>query len=410
MVEAKDCSLLVVQDEPHFFDGRCYRSEMNFGYFVDWVAKQMQRATLAVPTTTQGALFGQPLDLPNVTFERLPYWWSLISYLKLSRSDKQRLKKLARELVTKHDAIMVRLPSLPARIFAREARRQNKALITYVGGNILTAANPLQSRNPLIRVAARIMSRHVHRVTMGMVTQADVALATGREIHGLCEGRAKQTHQLMTSLVSEAEMFERVDSMPALGPVKLFRAARVNPNKGTEFLLEATALLVERGLDVQLQLAGGWNEDAYVAELKSWCAEHKIEDRVEWLGHIDFGPRVLDLYRQSHIGVLSSLSEGFPRFILEAWGLSLPVVATDLPGMCPPVDPNVNALLVEPGSATAMADGIQRVIEDAELRRGLIANGMKIARENSAEMQSKRVADWIAQAVSGRSRDGSDND
>lgn len=405
MVEANDCALLVVQDEPHFFDGRMYRSEMNFGYFVDWVARQMQRATLAVPTTDKGEQFGQPLDLPNVSFEQLPYWWSLISYLKLGKSDKRRLKMQARELVAKHDAVMVRLPSLPARLFANEARKQNKALITYVGGNILTAANPLQSRNPLIRVAAQAMSRYVHHVTMRMVGQADVALATGREIFGLCDGRAKMTRQLMTSLVSQSDMFAREDSIPETGPIKMFRAARVNPNKGTEYLLKATAMLVERGCDVQLQLAGGWNEDAYVDELKAWCKEHEIEDRVEWLGHIDFGPGVLKLYREAHIGVLSSLSEGFPRFILEAWGLSLPVVATDLPGMCPPVEPNVNAILVERASAKALADGIQRVIDDPSLRRSLISNGMEIATNNSAEMQSERVAGWIANAAAERKKD-----
>ena len=404
MVEAKDCSLLVVQDEPHFFDGRSYRSEMNFGYFVDWVARQMQRTTLAVPTTVDGTPFGQPLDLPNLTFEQLPYWRSLVSYLKLPRSDKRRLRALAGELVSKHDAVMVRLPSLPASVFAREARRQHKAFITYVGGNILTAANPLQSHNPLIRSAARVLSRYVHRVTMRMVAQADVALATGREIYDLCEGRAKLTRQLMTSLVSTRDLFARKDSVPDKGPLTLFRAARINPNKGTEFLLEATALLVDRGYDVRLQLAGGWNEDAYAANLKRWCKEHRIEDRVDWLGHIPFGPDVFELYRRSHIGVLSSLSEGFPRFINEAWALSLPVVATDLPGLCPPVDPNVNALLVEPGSAKALADGIQRVIDEPELRRRLIENGMNIARDNTAELQSKRVADWIAHAVTERSR------
>ena len=47
---------------------------------------------------------------------------------------------------------------------------------------------------------------------------------------------------------------------------------------------------------------------------------------------------------------------------------------------------------------------LQRVIDEPELRRRLIENGMNIARDNTAELQSKRVADWIAHAVTERSR------
>ncbi len=405
MPEPKDLSLLVVQDEPHFFDGQHYRSEAVFGYFVDWIAGHTGPTTVAVPTTRESAPFGDVIDLPNITYHELPYSTSIVSYLKLSRSDKRMLRTMAYKLVSRHDAVMVRLPSLLAVLFAREAGRQDKVFITYLVGNILTAANPLRSRNPLIRTAARGMAHYIHRVTMRMVAQADVALAVGHELYKHCDGRTKVVRQFIETLIPEQDLFEREDSFAGDGPRVLFRAARIDPNKGTEYLLEAVRLLVERGYDVRLKLAGSANTPSYLAALQRWCADHGIENRVEWLGHVCFGSDVIQLYRDAQIGVLSSLSEGFPRFIIEAWAFSLPVVSTDLAGLSPPVKADENAVLVKPGSGAALAEGIQRVIDDTDLRRRIIKGGMSVARRHTAEAQSAEIADLISEAVSRQRKD-----
>ncbi|MFQ5590201.1 MAG: glycosyltransferase family 4 protein [Phycisphaerae bacterium] len=400
MAKTWDYSLLVVQDEPHYADESTFCSEANYGYFVNWVGAHAARTTLAVPTARGCTPFGQPLDLPNVAFKEMPYWRSLSTYVRLGRREKRALRALARELVSQHDAVMVRLPSLAAALFARQARLQNRTLVTYLGGNILTAANPLRASNALIRVTARILARYVDRVMMRIVGEADLCFAVGHELFGLCKGRARRAVQLMTSLIPEACLLEREDSHHGEGGWVLFRAARINPNKGTQFLLEALALLLRRGYDVRLKLAGGTNDPVHVAGLRAWCDEHGIADRVDWLGHVAFGEDLFEHYRGSHIGVLSSLSEGFPRFVGEAWAFSLPVVATDLPALRPPAVPDDNALLVAPGSGQALADAIARVIEDTALRRRIIRAGAAVARQNTAEGQSKRVADLIGEAVS----------
>ncbi|UCE58875.1 MAG: glycosyltransferase family 4 protein [Phycisphaerales bacterium] len=407
MAETRDYSLLVLQDEAHYFDGQRYRSRAIFGYFLDFVARHTGQITVAVPTTHKGEPFGRVLDLPNLTYFELPYSWSLASYVKLSRSDRRTLKEAAHRLVSQHDAVMVRLPSLSASVFAREARQQQKTFVAYVVANILKAANPLRSSNLLIRIGARPLARYVHNVTMGMVSQADVALAVGRELYEFCEGRAPIVRQFIETLVSEQDLLDREDSFSGDDPCVLFRAARIDPNKGTEYLLEAVSQLVQRGYDVRLQLAGDVSDPAYLATLQRWCADHGIDDRVEWLGYVGFGPELFDAYRRAQIGVLSSLSEGFPRFIVEAWSSGLPVVSTDLPGLYPPVEANENAVLVEPASGRALADGIQRVIDDESLRRRIIKGGESLARENTLERQSKLLADLISEAVGRRRHDPS---
>lgn len=393
------CSLLVLQDEAHHFDGKIYRSEMNFGYFVDWLGRLLPRTTVAVPTDCNGPHFGNPLMLEHVRFERLPFWRSFRTYALLSGSQKRELREQARRLVAQHDAVMVRLPSLAAKWFAREARRQNKALVSYLGGNILVQANPLQSPNPLVRLAAKPMARYIHKRVTRILAQSDLAFGVGKELRDICAAHNPNSRQLITSLISEDDLFARDDTLPADGPIVIFRAARINPHKGTEYLLGAVHQLIGKGYDLRLALAGGTENPGYKAQLQAWCAERGIADRVDWIGHVQFGPEMHRLYRAAHVAVLPSLGEGFPRFINESWAFSLPVVSTALPGLCPPVVPEENAVLVPLASGEALAEAIARVIDDDELRRRIIRGGHAVARDNTAEAQSRRVVDMIDAAV-----------
>ena len=69
--------------------------------------------------------------------------------------------------------------------------------------------------------------------------------------------------------------------------------------------------------------------------------------------------------------VLPSVSgEGSPAVVKEAMACGVPVVAADLEGVREIVEDGVQALLVKPGSAEAIADAIRTVTSDAGAPRG----------------------------------------
>ena len=68
MAQPRECSLLVMQDEPHYFDGESYSSEMNFGYFVDWVASHLFRTTSAPTMTSCHRPRWSPIPSPRHRF------------------------------------------------------------------------------------------------------------------------------------------------------------------------------------------------------------------------------------------------------------------------------------------------------------------------------------------------------
>ena len=67
--------------------------------------------------------------------------------------------------------------------------------------------------------------------------------------------------------------------------------------------------------------------------------------------------------------VLPSLFEGMPLVVLDALSRGVPVVASDLPGTRAAV--GAAGILVPPGDGAALADAIERLVDDRELRSQL---------------------------------------
>jgi O-antigen biosynthesis protein len=79
-------------------------------------------------------------------------------------------------------------------------------------------------------------------------------------------------------------------------------------------------------------------------------------------------------YLAADIFVCCSRIESFPRVILEALAMGLPIVTTPVFGIAEQVQDKVSALFYPPGNAQALADSITRLLEDATLRKTLAAN------------------------------------
>lgn len=161
------------------------------------------------------------------------------------------------------------------------------------------------------------------------------------------------------------------DGRGADAHVTVGAASRLSPEKGFEHLLRAVAMLRDRGIALDVVLAGDGPSRAGLARL---AEELGLCERVEFLGEVahDDVPGVL---QRLDIFAMPSTWEGFGVSALEASAMELPAVASDIHGIPDVVLDGETGLLVPPADVGALADAIARLAGDAALRRAMGAAG-----------------------------------
>ncbi len=120
--------------------------------------------------------------------------------------------------------------------------------------------------------------------------------------------------------------------------LRLIYAGKLAEKKGVMSLLKGLNYLSEKLENVELELAGGYgNEEEYII-IKQLAKEAPYP--VRFLGKLPQN-ELADAYRRSDIFVLSSFYEGLPMTVIEAMACGDKVVVTDLPGVKPWINGNV---------------------------------------------------------------------
>lgn len=148
--------------------------------------------------------------------------------------------------------------------------------------------------------------------------------------------------------------------------------ARMLWDKGIgEFVQAANLLLAKRVLARFILIGDSDIENPAaisVEQLKTW----QDDKSVEWWGRRTDVPEIL---QQSTIACLPSYREGMPKFLLEAASAGIPIVTADVPGCREVVIDGENGYLVPPRNPEALADGIERLLNDKQLRREMGKKG-----------------------------------
>lgn len=150
-----------------------------------------------------------------------------------------------------------------------------------------------------------------------------------------------------------------------------------SPVKGVDVLLQALRVLKDRNISVKcLQIGGGSSElnGEDSQQLKNLCADLELDDIVEWIGITN---RVNDYLYQADIYCQPSRSEAMCLSIAEAMGCGLPIVATDVGGTAEMVKDGVNGFLNISDNPTVLADNLERLLINEDLRKCMGNNSLK---------------------------------
>jgi glycosyltransferase involved in cell wall biosynthesis len=169
----------------------------------------------------------------------------------------------------------------------------------------------------------------------------------------------------------------------------VFYPANLYPHKGHLVLLDATRLLLDRGIDCACLMTGQPAEPG--VEIEAEIDARGLQGQARWLGHVA-APALRFLYENAVCLCFPSEFEGFGMPLVEAMQCGCPVVTTR--ATCIPEVVGDAALLVEP-TAAAFADAVAGLIADPQQRDCLAAQG----RAHAGRFTARRVAEETLAAL-----------
>lgn len=134
--------------------------------------------------------------------------------------------------------------------------------------------------------------------------------------------------------------------------------ARLHPDKGVRYLLDAAVTVLEEVPDVKFMLVG---DGIQRVELESIAKQNGIAENVIFAG---FRDDVAELYSLFTITVLPSLNEGLPVVPMESLYMGKPVVATDVCGNPEIVRHGETGLIVPTKDSESLAQAILTLLND----------------------------------------------
>lgn len=185
-------------------------------------------------------------------------------------------------------------------------------------------------------------------------------------------------------------------------PVRIVMAARLQPLKGPELLIDAAALLQSDprhagGFRVEII---GDGDPGYLARLRQQVAEADLGGVVEFVAPMP-AVELAEVLRGADIVAVPSSSETFGLVALEAQACGTAVVASRVDGLEAAVADGCTGILVAQRTPQAWARALGALVQDPRRRRELGRNGARRAASLSWEAAARRTVELYRELMAG---------
>ena len=277
-----------------------------------------------------------------------------------------------------------------ALIAVRAELRRRPALLHAHDAHALTLAGLAAWRSPTALVVTRRVDFPLQR--RGFWGRADRVIAISDAVADVLRSDGIDPARIVVVRsgidLAQAETASPIGirgrlGLPAGAPLAAHLGALV-PHKDQATLLAAAALLRPRCPDLQWALAGEGELREHLERLRDRLG---LAGRVHFLGQL---AEPLGLLAEADLLVVSSREEGLGTSVLDAMARGIPVASTDAGGL-PEMLRGGAGLLVPPGNPSALADAVERIVTEPELRRELAGKARHEVRRFSAARMAAEV-------------------
>lgn len=175
--------------------------------------------------------------------------------------------------------------------------------------------------------------------------------------------------------------------LPKGAPIKLIIVCRQEERKGTDVVIDSLPLVLEKLPNVTLDVVGGGSK---LDLFQKQAMANSVADRVTFHGKVTHA-QVIELLKASHLFCYpTSASEGFPKVVLEAMAIGLPVITTPV-SVLPHLIGSSNGILLEKAAPRELANAVIGLCSDPARYRSLSASAIETAKSFSLESWRERI-------------------
>jgi len=185
-------------------------------------------------------------------------------------------------------------------------------------------------------------------------------------------------------------------------PNHVLGVGRLVEKKGFHVLVDALAILLKKGVDLQASLIGDGDQKERLEKL---IAERGVGSRVRMLGPRDQG-EVREFMARATIMAQPCLvgtdgnRDALPTVLVESLAMNLPSVSTPVTGIPEILDHGRCGVLVPEEDVQATADAIEALLRDPARRAQIAADGRKRAEELfDAQKVARILSSWFDEAL-----------
>ena len=179
-------------------------------------------------------------------------------------------------------------------------------------------------------------------------------------------------------------------------PLKLGIAARIEPEKGHKYLIEAMRILREKGVACSLKITGDGTDRPYLEQLVRVQQQSDSIEFVGWVKDVAAFLAEIDIFLVPSID-----SEGLPTTILEAMAAGRIVVATDVGGAAEAIVDQKTGVIVQPRDASSIAEAIEKISANRDAARLMAQNARLAVNEKFSMHKMIRTIESVYAKVNG---------